>query len=256
MNESHEIPLSGGAMLDRGIVKVGGTVRRPWGPWTPSVHAVLDHLAQAGFSEAPRVLGRDEQDREILSYLAGHDSGWPLRPEVLTDHAARLLGDLARRLQDALAAFTPPPDARWQFSGGPASSGQIIQHGDLGLWNILWHDGRPVGVIDWDFTHPAPPGFDIGCLAWSAIPCMDDERAAIKGFAAPPPRRARLEAFATGCRLAPAQVVDAVLNAQQTHAARIEALARQNIQPWSQLHAKGVTAGARRDHAWTTQALR
>ena len=36
-----EIPLSGAALLDRGIVRVGETVRRPWMPWTASVHGVL-----------------------------------------------------------------------------------------------------------------------------------------------------------------------------------------------------------------------
>src|SRR4051794_15572276 len=31
-----------------GAVRVGGTVRRPTGPWTPAVHRLLGHLASAG----------------------------------------------------------------------------------------------------------------------------------------------------------------------------------------------------------------
>lgn len=51
-------------------VRVGDTVRRRAGPWTPAVHSLLRYLEQAGF-EAPRVLGIDEQGREILGYIAG-----------------------------------------------------------------------------------------------------------------------------------------------------------------------------------------
>src|SRR5262249_49783642 len=41
------------------------TVRRPAGPWTPAVHALLTHLHAAGFHGAPRPLGIDEHGREI-----------------------------------------------------------------------------------------------------------------------------------------------------------------------------------------------
>ena len=44
-----EIPLAGGNM-SAGVVRVGDTVRRPAGPWTPAVHALLTHLHEAGFS--------------------------------------------------------------------------------------------------------------------------------------------------------------------------------------------------------------
>jgi chloramphenicol 3-O-phosphotransferase len=54
-----------------GAVLVDGTVRRPTGAWTPAVHDLLRHLEQRGFTGAPRVLGIDEQHREILTYLPG-----------------------------------------------------------------------------------------------------------------------------------------------------------------------------------------
>jgi hypothetical protein len=52
-------------------VRVGNTVRRRTGPWTPAVHALLDYLASR-VPHVPRVLGRDRQGREVLSYLPGH----------------------------------------------------------------------------------------------------------------------------------------------------------------------------------------
>ena len=54
------VPLTGGN-LSEGLVRIGHTVRRPAGPWSPSVHAFLRHLDDVGFTGAPRSLGFDEQ---------------------------------------------------------------------------------------------------------------------------------------------------------------------------------------------------
>jgi len=51
-----EEPLRGGNMTG-GVVRVGDTVRRPAAPWTPAVHALLDHLQAVGFRGAPRAHG-------------------------------------------------------------------------------------------------------------------------------------------------------------------------------------------------------
>jgi len=51
-----EVPLSGGNTS--AVVRVGETVRRSTGHWTPAVHGVLRHLERAGFEGSPRVLGR------------------------------------------------------------------------------------------------------------------------------------------------------------------------------------------------------
>src|SRR5262245_24987269 len=63
-----EEPLSGGGVS--GVVRIGETVRRPVGPWSPAVHSLLDHFEGSGF-EAPRVLGTDIAGREILSFIEG-----------------------------------------------------------------------------------------------------------------------------------------------------------------------------------------
>jgi hypothetical protein len=65
-----EIPLGGGNMSS-GVVRVGDTVRRPAGPWTPAVHALLTHLHEAGFGGAPRPLGIDDRGREVLTFMPG-----------------------------------------------------------------------------------------------------------------------------------------------------------------------------------------
>ena len=65
-----EQPLTGGFVNK--VARVGDTVRRPTGYWTPAVHARLRHLEAVGFSEAPRVLGIDEAHREVLTFLTMH----------------------------------------------------------------------------------------------------------------------------------------------------------------------------------------
>ena len=34
------------------VLRIGSTVRRPVGPWTASVHALLTHIAEAGYTGA------------------------------------------------------------------------------------------------------------------------------------------------------------------------------------------------------------
>ena len=50
-----EVPLGRGN-VSGGVVRIGDTVRRPAGPWTPAVHALLGHLHATGFPGAPRPL--------------------------------------------------------------------------------------------------------------------------------------------------------------------------------------------------------
>src|SRR4051794_5920278 len=104
----NEQPMPGGR--SGGAIRRGEVVIRPGGPWTPAVHAVLNHLHAAGFAGAPRVLGIDEQGREMLTYLEGRTVGvelpWP--SWVHTDAALAQVGAWLRALHDATASFTPP----------------------------------------------------------------------------------------------------------------------------------------------------
>ena len=53
------------------VVRSGDTVRRPIGPWSPAVHALLRHFEAVGFEGAPRFLSIDERGREVPSYIEG-----------------------------------------------------------------------------------------------------------------------------------------------------------------------------------------
>ena len=70
-----------------GAVRIGATVRRPVGPWSPAVHALLEHLNGTGLIGVPRVHGHDARGREILDFLAGEvpeDDPTPISPDRRT----------------------------------------------------------------------------------------------------------------------------------------------------------------------------
>ncbi len=148
------------------VVRIGDTVRRRTGPWTPAVHALLRHLERVGFAAAPRVHGVDERDREILDYIEGFTLGSPLadasfvRTEETLIRAARLL----RGYHDAAASFAPPEGAAWRIvAPGPH---EVICHNDLSPYNTVFRNRRPVAIIDWDLAGPGPRRWD---LAWAAV---------------------------------------------------------------------------------------
>ncbi|MGX5695037.1 DUF2510 domain-containing protein [Agromyces soli] len=68
-------PLAGGNMGD--VLRIGDTVRRASGEWTPAVHLLLRTLRSAGILDVPEPLGLDETGREVLSFISGRT--WPMR---------------------------------------------------------------------------------------------------------------------------------------------------------------------------------
>jgi hypothetical protein len=104
-----EVPLAGGDVTD-GVVRVGGTVRRPVGPHSPLVHALLAHLESVGFAGAPRFLGIDSTGREVLSYIDGEVAGRPRPPWIADETRLASVGQLVRAYDDAAASFTPATD--------------------------------------------------------------------------------------------------------------------------------------------------
>ncbi|MGE5830866.1 MAG: phosphotransferase, partial [Micromonosporaceae bacterium] len=167
-----EQPLRGSGRAP--VTRVGRTVHRPVGPWTPAVHALLRHLEDVGFDAAPRVLGIDAEGREVLTFVDGEDGHHARTAALHDDNALAAVGQLIRRFHDSVAGFVAPADATWQFLPN-APRGGIVCHNDLAPVNTLYVDGRPRAFIDWDFAAPAPPEWDLACAAWSFVPLYDDD---------------------------------------------------------------------------------
>lgn len=177
-----EVPFIGGNLND--ATRVGDTVRRRAGPWTPAVHVLLRFLEKAGF-EAPRVRGMDEKGREILEYIEGDaHPGWPdPAPEWVTDddrlaEGARHL----RRYHDLVEGFEPPAGARWRLVAPTAP--EIICHNDWAPWNALFRQRHLAVMLDWDMAGPGTRLWDVANTAYSWVPLLSsrdeftiDERA-------------------------------------------------------------------------------
>ena len=147
-------------------MRVGDTVRRPTGPWTPTIHALLRHLEARGFDGAPRVLGIDDQGREILEHVPGA-MAWPDMGALATDGGLARAADLLRRYHDAVADFVVRDDALWQFPDMAPDcepyiddEGVIVCHNDCAAWNLVMADDR-WSLIDWDVAGPRPRLWDV-----------------------------------------------------------------------------------------------
>ena len=85
---------------DRVVVRIGDTVRHPRQPWSESVHALLAHLAEVGFAEAP-LPGRVGGDTDDVSFIPGV-SGDDACLLVDSDEAVVAVAQLLRRYHDAV----------------------------------------------------------------------------------------------------------------------------------------------------------
>lgn len=193
---SADEPLTGGTVTP--VVRVGDTVRRATGPWSPAVHALLRHLADRGFPGAPRFLGLDDRGREILTYLPGEVTVDGPPAGLHTSAALRGAAELLRAFHDASIGLTGPAPDDWQLQVGAPVGGPVICHNDVGPYNAVYRGGRPVAFIDWDFAAPGPREWDVAYALWRFVPLYDDAACARLGWPVVPrgPRIARfLDAY-------------------------------------------------------------
>lgn len=181
--------------IHRKIIQNDAAVHRPAHYWTGSVHGLLRYLESVGFTYAPRVLGFDEQGREMLSFIEGESGakGWE---KILSDEGLSKYAKLLRRYHDAVAGYVPAADSEWAYGHNQLEPGEIICHGDFGPWNIVWRGDEPVGIIDWDMARPAKPEFDILYALEYAVPFDTDEKAVEwNHFTEAPDRKHRIAVF-------------------------------------------------------------
>lgn len=158
-----EIVLEGGDI--NVVVRVGNTVRRP--PEPRGVRALLKWYEGVGFEGAPRFLGIDEQGREILTYVEGEPA---FAPVPYSDEVVGGIGRLLRSAHDAQAGFVPPPEPGWA-RGDSEGRAEIIGHGDLFWTNVIFRNGHPAALIDWEIARPMTRTLDVALAAtyWAGL---------------------------------------------------------------------------------------
>lgn len=165
-----EVLLHGGITNQGRVSRLGATVRRPERPTSPATRALLLHLERVGFDGAPRHLGRDEQGREVLSFMPGEVPLDPHPDWAFTDAALVSVAELLRRYHDAAASFDPAGHT-WPRPVPRAFRGPLVCHNDPNLDNVVFSGGRAVALIDFDLAGPAAPVWDVACAVrlWAPL---------------------------------------------------------------------------------------
>ena len=219
----------------RRVVRIGDTVRRPMHPWSATIHDLLRHLEAVGFPYSPRVLGVDDEGREVLTYLEG-DSGPDGWDRVVDENGLAAMARLLREYHEAVSGFR-----------------DFYCHGDFGPWNLVWHGTQPVGIIDWDYAWPNGKIHDIAYALEYVAPFRSDEECTRwLRYPAPPDRRRRLELFASAYGLTSTDgLVDEVITQQEVVLDRARRLAAEGRQPQAAWAADGTLEAAVERIAWS-----
>ena len=154
------------------VVRVGDTVRRPIAPCWRATHALLDHLASAGFDGAPRVLEAGPAI-EKLTYIEGKAAVPPLPGEILTDQALVSVADLLRRYHRAVASFDPAGHS-WPRAVPARYRTGLVSHNDVYPANLVFRGGQAVALIDFDLAGPGSAVWDFAAAARSFVPLLDE----------------------------------------------------------------------------------
>jgi hypothetical protein len=187
-----ETPLSGGTL--NSVVRVGDTVRRTAGPWTPTIQSLLRHLRERDFDLAPEPLGFDPSGRETVSYTPGTTVGWSLPwPDVVrADAILEQMGVVTARYHRAVADFRPVGTVPWQSAPAPLGASELVCHHDLAPYNVVLAGDRICGIIDWDLAGPGTALSELAFVAWQWVPLHGPFVTRLVGWHQPPDRVRRL----------------------------------------------------------------
>lgn len=151
-----------------GATRVGRTVRRPTGEWTPAVHGLLTYLYENGLRGIPRLHGLAPDGREILEHVEGR--GVPIDDEVVLDTVLAEAVTWLRDFHDIVEGYRPDGLQVWRTGEAELGDGQIICHNDPGAYNWIIQSGHFAAMIDWDLAAPGNAIDDLAFLAWTGIP--------------------------------------------------------------------------------------
>jgi hypothetical protein len=140
-----------------GTVRIGGTVRRTNDRAPPAMRLVLDHLRSVGFDAAPRILGKDEQDRWILSFIPGEVALPPYPRWAASDELLLSVARLLRRYHATVAGMPVPPGLEWPTVPPPPFRGRLACHMDVSMANVVCRDGAAIALIDFELLGLAAP---------------------------------------------------------------------------------------------------
>lgn len=201
-----------------------------------SSHRLLRHLEQRGWAGAPRLLGVDEQGREVLTFLDGYVAWQSPTDRVGSTASVVEVARLVRQFHD-LTAGTPL-----------AGNQEVACHNDLSPKKTVYRDGGdgllPVASLDWDIAAPGARIHDVAHMCWQYLdlgPAADDLATTSQRS------RATCDAYGLADR---SQVVETILWRQDRCRRGIEAAAAVGDVAMVGLRDAGVVQSVRAAHDW------
>ncbi len=211
------------------VVLLDGTVRRRPRWWTTSVHHLMSYLTESGFTACPRPLGFDTQGRETLTYIEG-DSGRIAGQRVSSLPTLAAFASFLREFHDAVVEYVPPAHADWALPTTTDAPPTGMCHGDFAPWNVVWFGETPVGILDFDLAHRAPPDDDVAYALSYSVPFRDDvDTKRMIGVDEVPDRRERVAVFAGAYGIPVEGLVDRVAARQRKYVQDVEHLRRRGL---------------------------
>ena len=170
------------------------------------------------------------------------------------------VADLLRRLHEASASFVPPADAHWfgddihvhmPADVRPEPPSDVISHFDVTPQNVVFRDGEPIGLIDFDLTRPGSRLVDVVNTAMWWVPLFPerDRDPALALSDAP----ARLATFVDAYGLddrGRAAFCDVAIDGAARSWHRMQANAEQRGGGWARMWAEGIGDRILRRRAW------
>ena len=140
------------------------------------------------------MLGIDDQGREVLSFIEGKTVGathpWPAW--AWADETLVQAGRIVREYHEAVRDFRPRGTRTWRLTTAAVTDDEVVCHNDIAPYNLVFRDGRIVGIIDWDLASPAMPSWDLAWSAWTFAPIHTPDHASRLGAPLDIARRIRL----------------------------------------------------------------
>jgi hypothetical protein len=173
--------LSGGVANAGGVVRRGEFVLRPSNPHSAAIHAFLKDLRSTGFNGASKPVEIQPDGRERLVFIEGDVPVPPFPGWAQTGEALGSIAALMRSFHQA-SAQVPIGALAWSNELADPAGGTMICHNDVCLENVVFRNGRAVGLLDFDFAAPGRPIFDVAAFARMCVPIDDDRSARRLGF--------------------------------------------------------------------------
>jgi hypothetical protein len=194
-----EIELKGGVANAGAVSRLGDQVLRPANPNAATIHRFLRSLREAGFDGASLPNGVAPDGREQLWFIEGDVPLVPYPDWAQSNEALASIAVLTRRFHDAASTIVPAEDDTWSDEMADPVGGSLVCHNDVCLENVVFRNGRAVGLLDFDFAAPGRRVYDLAAFARMCVPIDDDSKARFGWHPADLPARFRLVADTYGC---------------------------------------------------------